>query len=482
MMSVQRIASASRAALAAMLVAGGACKRPGPAPEGAGSAGPQARAASSIAEAPAPRATDAAAATDAATDAAAAASAASDAAAATDASAGGSATQAPATARPPGSSAECKTAVSTVLGRVGPASLVFTEGEPAPVALFNVGGAPAPEARPVPPRSAPTLLPSAGPPGPLGGGSPVPGPLGAASPVTAPTETPRERASRSACATTAAFSYCMDDSGAVRRRRSPAEPGAVVAHALPGTPLSAIDLEGGRSAVAFLSPRKTSEGLVSVAFVVVDGQPPIPISEDGAGATFVALAPRGGGRALAVSVDARVALSPVHARPLTFAAKPLPEPVAVELGRDAVVLVAAGGDRAQRVAMATSSTGVAHLLVPTTMEGGGFGVASTRIEGDPADDMPLVWWRSPGALSGAAIAATQGVDPARVALVRPGDGKQVLELGTIGADGRFEPRCIAAEATSITQVNVAAAEGGASWLVYTTPEGTRLELRSPRVP
>src|SRR5439155_8774936 len=83
---------------------------------------------------------------------------------------------------------------------------------------------------------------------------------------------------------------------------------------------------------AYVRDRMTTEGNMSEGYVETDDGTESRLSEDGAGATSVALAPRGEG-AIAVYVDARRAMTPVHARTLAVSPK-------LALGKDAVLFVA----------------------------------------------------------------------------------------------------------------------------------------------
>ena len=333
---------------------------------------------------------------------------------------------------------------SARLSRRGAAALAFlSEGaEPStPKVLFNMAGAPALEAVP------------------SGGGVPASG--------AAP-----EKASKSACTVALGLVFCMDASGEVLRRRIGEEQARTVAHAIPGSSIAAA-VSGEHTVLLYLAPKKTTEGLVSHAFAALDDRPPVQLSEDGSGATFVAVAPRAQ-ELVAMYVDARVALTPVHARILKIGE-------GLELGRDAVVLVAGGADRWQTGAIGTSATGATLLVVPTTTEDGGFGTATVRLEGEPKDDMPVVWSRYPNGLHPAPVAVTQGRSPVTIARVRPTGpapgARHLLELGHLAEGGAIEPLCEVADAPSFSHVAVAAGADGRLWLVYTTADGTFLEQR-----
>src|ERR1700690_800263 len=158
------------------------------------------------------------------------------------------------------------------------------------------------------------------------------------------------------CAVAAPHIFCPDRSGAVFRstRGSASEP--VVASSRPASRLAAAPIGGAHVALAYLASRQTSEGWVSEAWLAVDDDPPLRVSEDGSGATAIALAPRGGAL-LALMIDARTALTAMHARTIAYD-KP------VRLGEDSVVFVGGPGDRRTRASLSAPSSGPAWSVLP----------------------------------------------------------------------------------------------------------------------
>ncbi|WP_438016213.1 hypothetical protein WMF18_36020 [Sorangium sp. So ce315] len=284
------------------------------------------------------------------------------------------------------------------------------------------------------------------------------------------------RASWPACEVAAGFVFCMDQAGTIRRTSMYGGEAPPIGAGRRGTAISAVALPGGRTLLAFLSDRKTTEGVVTQAFAVLDDRPAVPLSEEGSGATFVALAPRPGG-ALAMYIDARSALTPVHARTLGVTAEGK-----LELGPDAVIFVGGAGESRLAGALAIGPEGPAYALLPASRDMSDFGMAAIRIDGAPRDDMPAVWSLYPNGLSPAPIAATQGVSPIHVARVRPTardpGAQHALEIGQLDAAGRFQPRCVAVEGKSFKHVAIEADRDGSLWIAYTTGTGTFLEQRA----
>ncbi|WP_437481815.1 hypothetical protein WME75_39485 [Sorangium sp. So ce1014] len=284
------------------------------------------------------------------------------------------------------------------------------------------------------------------------------------------------RASWPACTVASRFVFCMDHGGTIRRTPLWGAEGPPIGAGRRGTEISAVSLPGGHTLLAFLSDRKTSEGVVTQAFAVLDDRPAVPLSEEGSGATFVALSPWKGG-ALAMYIDARSALTPVHARTLGLT----PEGK-IELGTDAVLFVGDAGESRMGGALAVGAGGPAYVLLPAARDLSAFGMAAIRIDEAPRDDMPAAWSLYPNGLSPAPIAATRGVSPIHVARVRPiarePGSRHALELGQLDGEGRFQPRCLAVEGTSFNHVAIEADRDGSLWIAYTTGAGTFIEQRA----
>ncbi|XXT18129.1 hypothetical protein WME94_48660 [Sorangium sp. So ce429] len=457
-------------ALAALAACRGGSGAPdtGPAPApGADAAAP----ASSVAPAPAATSSAAAAASAAALDAGAAADAAAApdaAAAAPDAAAPDAAADAAVTAAAP--DAGCKLRRGPLaLSLRGPA-LLWAPDDAARAdfrVIFNRDGV----AQHVTPAFGALL----GPLSPRQQSSPDAG-TGSASPDAGTGSEEPARASWPACEVASGFVFCMDQGGTIRR--TPLAGGAAppLGAGRRGTPISAVSLPGGRTLLAFLSDRKTSEGAVTQAFAVLDDGPAVPLSAEGSGATFVALSPWKGG-ALAMYIDARSALTPVHARTLGLTAEGK-----LELGPDAVLFVGDAGESRMGGALARGADGPAYVLLPAAKDISAFGMAAIRIDDAPRDDMPAVWSLYPNGLSPAPIAATQGVTPIHVARVRPTarepGAPHALELGQLDGEGRFQARCLALEGRSFKHVAIEADRDGSLWLAYTTSAGTFVEQRA----
>jgi hypothetical protein len=253
------------------------------------------------------------------------------------------------------------------------------------------------------------------------------------------------------CATAGDFAFCPDRSGAVHRARLTGEEDRIVASSRTGTRVAAAMLAGTHVALAYVASRTTSEGWVSEAWLAVDDEPPLRFSEDGSGATAAELVVRGGSL-LALGVDARIALTALHARPITY-------DHGARLGEDAVVFVGGPGDRRTGLAAVVPPSGPAWALLPIARDITAFGLATVRLDDPPRVDEPVVWSMYPNGLDPAPVAAIVRGTRTWAARVRPQTAApgapHVLELGEIAADGGFTARDTIPTGDAPTEVTMA---------------------------
>ncbi len=301
------------------------------------------------------------------------------------------------------------------------------------------------------------------------GGSPrfydiLPGDSGAPPQLVPP------KSSLPSCAAARDTLFCPDATGAIHRSRGAGEGDTIVARSRPGTDVSAAAL-GAHVLVAYIAERTTTEGLVREAWLVADDGAPMRLSEEGSGATFVELATRGDA-VVSMTIDARVAMTPAHARIVTL------EGGAPRVGPDAVIFVGGSAERHNAGALATSKDGSAFALVAVSNDVARFGMAAIKIDEPPRDDAPVVWSLYPNGLDPAPIAATRGAPVMSVARVRPKGAEpgspRVLELGVLDPSGTFRPRCTVAEASFVKDVELESDRQGTLWVFYREPGGTRL--------
>lgn len=319
---------------------------------------------------------------------------------------------------------------------------------------------------PDPPRVAPGARP--GPRPSVGATALLPAP--AASPAAdAPAP---DRTRLPACAVAGGFSFCADGEGAIHRRPLAGGEDKVVAKGRKGTPVAAASV-GGHAFYAFLANQKTTEGLIVRAFVALDDETPIPLSEEGSGATYIGLVARDSD-VLAMYIDARTALTPVHARTLRAEGR-------LVRGPDAVVFVGGGAESHVRGALGRGAAGPALLFIPGSPGDEKFGVIAIPVDGEPKDDMPGKWSYYPAEMLSPALAATRGATPVRLLRARSESGDSgapsVLELGHVAEDGSFQDRCVLTKGGPFSDLAAAVDEEGSLWITYTNGDGTWVEQR-----
>jgi hypothetical protein len=242
----------------------------------------------------------------------------------------------------------------------------------------------------------------------------------------------------------------------------------LVASSRPGTRVAAISLSDSVTVLAYLASRKTSEGWVTEAWAVADEGRPERLSEEGSGATSVVLAGRGSS-ALALTVDARAALTPMHAREIRY-------DHGLRLGEDAVTFVGGPGDRGTAAALAVFPSGAAWALLPIARDAISFGVATVRLDDPPRVDEPLLWSMYPDGLDPAPLATASSAARTWVARVRPESmgprAPRDLEIGELKESGAFATQYVVARADASTHVALATDVQGALWLGWRDGPGT----------
>ena len=284
--------------------------------------------------------------------------------------------------------------------------------------------------------------------------------------------TPRTpRSPRVACAVAGEIAFCPDPTGAVHRARVTGEDDRIVASSRAGSRVAAATFAGAHAALAYLASRKTTEGWVSEAWLALDDDVPIRLSEDGSGATAVDLAARGASL-LALTVDARTALTAMHARSVAFEHP-------ARLGEDAVLFVGAPGDYRTAATLAVSPAGPAWALLPIARDALDFGLATVRVDDPPRVDEPVVWSMYPNGLDPASIGSVAAGGHTWIARVRPEaaapGAPHVLELGELTVDGVFTARAFVPTAEAPTDVSLTLDGHAALWLAWVDSSGSWLE-------
>lgn len=324
------------------------------------------------------------------------------------------------------------------------------------------------------------------------GGKPriFPVPLGPPPPASATVTPPPKPSSFVAmrwppCEMAGRWAYCQAAGGIVYRTTLGATDTKQIVKSQPSTRIAAAALGADHAVVATLDARRTSEGMTTQAFITFDDGETQRLSDEGAGATVLRMVPRAEG-ALALYLDARTAMVPVHARPIALRGKDL------ALGDDAVVHV--GGPPERGIELTAAGFGKSlFALVPMSRETTEFGMAAIPIAEQPKDDVQPTWSLYPNGLDPAPVGATVTTsatarsgdggtsEAAWVARVRPAErtagSARVLELGRIDAGGRFTSLGIIATDKRITDIAMITDAYGSVWILYGDTNATWLERR-----
>jgi hypothetical protein len=283
-----------------------------------------------------------------------------------------------------------------------------------------------------------------------------------------------DKASKPPCALAGPFAFCGDANGDVHRALRAQASDEVVAHGEPGARVDAAMFPGNHIGVAYLVVRASTEGRLSEAFMRVDDAAPVRISEDGAGATELALAEHDKD-VIALLIDARRAMTPLHARALSLSTSGK-----LGVGPDAVIYVGGGSEHQVVGALATATKGKLFALLPTSTDDG-FGLASVLIGSPPKVEEPHTFSRYPNGLDSAPIVATHGGPKIYVARVRPfaaeATSSHALELGRLDELGAFTSLGVIPTNGSVKDVAIETDSLGALWIHYTDGVGSWLERR-----
>lgn len=276
------------------------------------------------------------------------------------------------------------------------------------------------------------------------------------------------------CELAGKFAYCQAAGGIVYRTTLGTTDTKQIAKSRASTRIAAASLGPDHAVVATLDIRHTTEGDRLQAFITLDDGETTRLSEEGAGATVVRLVQRGD-RAVALYLDARTSMLPVHARPLGLRGKDL------ALDDDAVVYVGSPPERGIEITPATAGKSL-FALIATGRDTLEFGMAAIPIAEQPKDDVLPIWSFYPNGIDPAPIAATtNATGSAWVARFRPSEqmpgSPRIIELGRVDASGAFGSLGALVTGKHITDMAIATDAHGSVWVLYGDSNATWLERR-----
>ncbi|MCW5812883.1 MAG: hypothetical protein KIT84_17775 [Labilithrix sp.] len=290
------------------------------------------------------------------------------------------------------------------------------------------------------------------------------------------------------CELAGKFVYCPTTGGEITRAtlgpNGPTDVKTVTgAKAAASTRLAAAPLGADHSVVAWLEKHKTTEGDMLQAFVSLDDRVGQRLSDEGAGATTMRFFARKGTKArpadqaVAVYLDTRTAMVPIHARTMTLKESEL------SLAPDVVLSV--GGVPERGVDLEVAPIGERALaFIPMPRDTLEFGMAMVAVDDPPKENVPTKWSLYPNGLDPAPMGAAPSRDgkTAWIVRMRPREkavgSPKILELGKVDADGAFASLGEIAVAAHVTDVLVIEDTLGAVWILYGDSTITWLERRA----
>jgi hypothetical protein len=251
------------------------------------------------------------------------------------------------------------------------------------------------------------------------------------------------------------FAYWVSQGRLVRRRfTGPSALEVLASDARDGTRVSAACGAGQPAIVAYIARAGDRGRLVARAWI--DGITNVELTPEGAAANSVALATVKKG-AVAITLEGRTAMTPLHARTVrVVAGKP-------ELGPDVVAWVGGSAQPLTEVdALATDGKVLALLAMERDVTN--FGLVRITIGLPPTMNAPADWQLYPNGLDPAPLAVAQVCDAAVAIFARPSEVRphapQELVLARASTQALTDP-AVLARARTIVDVSVAPLERGA---------------------
>jgi hypothetical protein len=282
------------------------------------------------------------------------------------------------------------------------------------------------------------------------------------------------------CALAGNSAYCLGRGGAIFRTVDGSSESREVGKGRPATRLVAAVLAREHTVVGYLSTRQTAGDAVIEAWAIKDTDAPVRISEQGSGATWLEMLPRAADIQV-LYLDARSAMTPVHARVLSLAASSL------SLQRDAVVFVGGPAERHASAALTWLPPDDFFGLIPLARDIASFGMMAVKIGFPATDDVPGTFSPYPNGLDpapvvGASLPAARNEDSRSFVLrVRPKsaepDAVHILELGEQDRAGVFSSLGFVSEGKPYTELAMIADPLGALWILYGDASASWLERR-----
>jgi hypothetical protein len=172
---------------------------------------------------------------------------------------------------------------------------------------------------------------------------------------------------------------------------------------------------------------------------------------------------------IALSLDARSALTAVHARTIAYGRT-------VQLGEDVVVFVGGPFGEEARAAFALPPEGSGWALLPGPKDIRQFGVAAVLIDEPPRLDEPVIWSIYPNGLEPAPIAVAPGAGRLWTVRARPHGPDPAspidIETGYLSVDGSFVSLDAFAATGRVQELAIAIDAQSALWVAWLDASGS----------
>jgi hypothetical protein len=274
---------------------------------------------------------------------------------------------------------------------------------------------------------------------------------------------PRGKVAVAEDATGSMHSYWIEGKELIRNKITPGgkfeNPEVVLHDAVAGSSPSALR-SAGRDVVAYMAVGN-ARNAERHARLWVEGGGILDLSPEGSGASSVALVPVGEGQVIAMWLDARQAMTPMHARRFEIREK------TTAIASDEVVFVG-GPPEGYPELVAIRAGGSAAGLLPLATEKG-FALHDILVNWQGKIKVGTLDY--PNGLDIAPVAGATACGEAIIVYARPETkapgAPQVLELATVGANGSIDVEEVAAYPGHVLELSAAAADENTVWAVYT---------------
>ncbi|HRI65210.1 MAG TPA: hypothetical protein PK156_13265, partial [Polyangium sp.] len=234
---------------------------------------------------------------------------------------------------------------------------------------------------------------------------------------------------------------------------------AVLHDAVPGSFPTALR-SAGRDVVAYIANGSTRNA-ERHARLWVEGGGVLDLSPEGSGASSISLVPVGEGQVIAMWLDARQAMTPVHARRFEVREK------TTAIAEDEVMFVG-GPPEGYPELIGVRAGNSAAGMVPLSTEKG-FALHNIMVNWQGKAKVAALEY--PNGMDIAPVAGASACGQSVVMYTRPENKEagapQVLELATIGKNGAIEVEEVAAYPGQVLELSAAAIDDNTIWTVYT---------------